>query len=291
MALTIVMYHYVRDGARIHARTLAEFEAQLDFVTRGYEIVGLERVVAGAWPENGCLLTFDDGLVEHLDVVAPALEARGLRGVFAVPGAPVVERRPLDVQKTQFLLALSDDHAALGERLLELADVADVDDFRSANTPAHRFDPPATVFVKRALQDGLPEERRRRVLDGLFRECVTADERAFADELYLTLDGCRELVARGHAVIGHGWEHRRLGLLDEAAQRAELDGSRELVARAGGTWAYCYAYGSRNETTLRLLRDSGCALGLTTDVRVAAADDDPLQLPRLDTNDLPFAAG
>jgi hypothetical protein len=62
--------------------------------------------------------------------------------VFAVPAQPVLERRPLDVQKTQFLLAGSDDHAALGERLLELADVADPDAFRRANTPPHRFDPP-----------------------------------------------------------------------------------------------------------------------------------------------------
>ena len=287
MGLTIVMYHYVRDGARVHARTVAELEAQLDHVTNCYEVVGLDGVLAGGWPNDGCLLTFDDGLVEHVEVVAPALEARGLRGVFAVPGAPVLERRPLDVQKTQFLLASSDDHAALGERLLELANVADPDELRRANTPPHRFDPPETVFVKRALQDGLPEAQRGRVLDALFHECVTEDERTFADELYLTLDGCRELVARGHAVIGHGWEHRRLGLLDEAAQRAELEGSRRLVAEAGGTWAMCYAYGSRNETTLRLLRDAGCALGLTTDVRVATLDDDPLQLPRLDTNDLP----
>jgi peptidoglycan/xylan/chitin deacetylase (PgdA/CDA1 family) len=287
--LTIVMYHYVRDGARVHARTVAELEAQLDHVTTRHEVVGLDRVLAGSWPEDGCLLTFDDGLVEHLDTVAPALEARGLRGVFAVPGQPVLERRPLDVQKTQFLLAGSDDHAALGERLLELAEVEDADAFRAANTPPHRFDPPETVFVKRALQDGLPEERRRDVLDALFRERVTDDERAFADALYLTLEGCRELVARGHAVIGHGWEHRRLGLLGEAAQRRELDGSRRLVAEAGGTWAMCYAYGSRNETTLELLRASVCALGLTTDVGVASEDDDPLQLPRLDTNDLPHA--
>jgi hypothetical protein len=51
----------------------------------------------------------------------------------------------------------------------------------------------------------------------------------------------------------------------------------------------CFAYGSRDATTLRLLRESGCPLGLTTDVGVATTDDDPLQLPRLDTNDLPHA--
>jgi peptidoglycan/xylan/chitin deacetylase (PgdA/CDA1 family) len=285
--LTIVMYHYVRDGARVHARTVAELEAQLDFVAQSHEVLTLADVVRGEWPADGCLLTFDDGLVEHLEIVAPALERRGLTGVFSVPARPVLERRPLDVQKTQFLLATVDDHAALGRELLELADVEDGEGFRARNTPSHRYDAPETVFVKRALQEGLPDDRRRDVLDALFREHVTGDERAFADELYLTVDGCRELVRRGHTVIGHGDEHRRLGLLGEAEQRSEIERSRELVELVGGTWAFCYPYGSRNETTLRLLRASGCRIGLTTDVGVAGADADPLQLPRLDTNDLP----
>jgi peptidoglycan/xylan/chitin deacetylase (PgdA/CDA1 family) len=284
--LTIVMYHYVRDGSTVHARTVAELEAQLDFVAQSHEVLRVADVTARPWPESGCVLTFDDGLREHLETVAPALEARGLTGCFCVPAQPILERRVLDVQKTQWLLATVRDHAALGDELIALAGIEDEDAFRAVNTPPHRYDPPETVFVKRALQDGLPEDRRRAVLDGLFREHVTDDERSLADELYLTADECRELVRRGNDVIGHGYEHRRLGLLDEATQRVEIDRSREFVAQVGGTWALCYAYGSRNETTLRLLDESGCALALTTDPRRATPEDPLLELPRIDTNDL-----
>ena len=280
------MYHYVRDGARVHARTTAELDAQLDFVLENHEAIGARHAMRWDWPEGACMLTFDDGLVEHLETVAPALERRGLTGVFAVPARPVLDRVPLDVQKTQFLLAASDD---LGAELLELAAIEDEDAFRSANTPPHRYDPPETVFVKRALQDGLPEGVRRTVLDALFHEHVTDDERGFADSLYLTLEDCRELVRNGHEVIGHGDEHRRMGLLPEAEQRREIERSRELVEAVGGTWAFCYPYGSRDGTTLRLLREAGCPLGLTTDVGVADANTHPLLLPRLDTNDLPKA--
>jgi peptidoglycan/xylan/chitin deacetylase (PgdA/CDA1 family) len=283
--LTIVMYHYVRDAARVPARTVAELEAQLDHVAERYRPVRLENVARGKWPTEACLLTFDDGLVEHLATVAPALEERGLTGVFCPPGRAVVERRPLDVQKTQFLLAASDDHKAIRERIL--ARVDDPDAALAANTPPHRFDPPEKVFVKRALQEGLPEPLRRELLDELFRELVTDDERAFADELYLTLEQCRELVARGHEVIGHGWEHRRLGLLDEETQLMDIERTREFVGEVGGTWALCYPYGSRDASTLRLLRASGCTVGLTNEPRIATADDDLLQLPRLDTNDIP----
>lgn len=286
MPLTIVMYHYVRDGAHVHACTATQLAAQLDHVAREYECFRVADIASHSWPENACLLTFDDGLVEHLGTVAPALERRGLRGVFCVPAQPVLERRVLDVQKTQFLVAAVPDQVGLGERIVELAGAEHEEALRELHTPPHRYDPPETVFVKRALQDGLPEERRRAVLDRLFREHVTDDERAFADDLYLTLDGCRELIRRGHDVIGHGYGHRRLGLLDESDQRTELDRTLEFVTSLGGTWALCYPYGSRDETTLRLLRERRCLFGLTTEMRRATPDDSLLELPRIDTNDL-----
>lgn len=285
------MYHYVRDGARVHARTVAELDAQLDHVARNYTVVRLEDVRSRVWPDDACLLTFDDGLVEHLDVVAPALARRRLSGVFCPPGAAVLERRVLDVQKSQFVLASSDDHAALARRIFELAPDSDERALRERLTLPHRYDPPQTVLVKRLLQDGLPEAERRRVLDTLFAELVSDDERAFADSLYVDLDGVRELVALGMEIAGHGWWHRRLALLDEQGQREEIDGSLRLLEAATrerpAAWTMCFAYGSRDETSLRLLREGGCAVGFTTEPRVAVRDDDLLQLPRLDTNDLP----
>jgi peptidoglycan/xylan/chitin deacetylase (PgdA/CDA1 family) len=282
--LTIVMYHYVRDAGAVPARTPAELERELDHVAERYTTVRLRDLGGGDWPDDACLLTFDDGLVEHLATVAPALDRRGLTGVFCPPGRAVVERKPLDVQKTQFLLAATKDHEALGERILE--HVEDASRFRAENTPPHRFDAPATVFVKRSLQDGLPEPTRTEVLDELFAEIVGVDERSFADDLYLTADDCRELVERGHEVVGHGWEHKRLGLLDENEQRRELERTRAFVEDVGGSWALCYPYGSRDRTTLRLLGELGCRIGLTTDARRATRLDPLLELPRIDTNDL-----
>ena len=66
------------------------FEAQLRFFTRHFVSVGpaeLEALHAGSWPhpKPGLLLSFDDGLRSHADVVAPLLEKYGFRGWFNVP--------------------------------------------------------------------------------------------------------------------------------------------------------------------------------------------------------------
>jgi peptidoglycan/xylan/chitin deacetylase (PgdA/CDA1 family) len=291
------MYHFVRDGARVAARTLAEFEAQLDHVAERYTVVGCADVLADNLPENACLLTFDDGLREHAEVVAPALARRGLTGVFCIPVVPVLERRVQDTQKSQFVIAASDDHAELGRRLLELVrqyrdewEIPNDDGLRAANTPPHRLDPPNKVFLKRMLQDGLPDKPRREVLDTLFAELVTDDEHAFAAREYVSLEDVQTLAAQGMDIAGHGYEHRRLALLSEEEQRHEIAKTFEFLTLVNDAesqrWTFCYPYGSRSATTVELLRTSGCALGLTTDVGRANSRSDLFELPRIDTNDL-----
>ena len=285
------MYHYVRDVAStpypgIKARSLAEFRGQLDHIERKYEIIGCETVRGRCLPANAALLTFDDGLVDHLEHVLPELRRRGLRGCFCPPAQAVLERKVLDVHKVQFLLAASDDHAALADR------ITDSEELRARYAKPNRFDPAETVLVKRLLQDGLPEPERRATLDRLFAELVADDETTFADELYLTLDGVQELAGAAMDVAGHGYEHKRLELLDEPDQATEIGRTLGFLALAGvdgSGWAMCYPYGSRNATTLRLLREAGCALAFTVDPRVAAPTDNLLELPRLDTNDLPLS--
>lgn len=66
------------------------FEAQLRWLRARYVPVGpgeLATLLAGQWPHDrpGALLTFDDGLRSHAEVVAPLLEAHGFTGWFFVP--------------------------------------------------------------------------------------------------------------------------------------------------------------------------------------------------------------
>jgi peptidoglycan/xylan/chitin deacetylase (PgdA/CDA1 family) len=74
----------------VPARLANAFEEQLCFFARHFVPVGrreLAELHTGRWPhaKPGLLLTFDDGLRSHADVVAPLLEAHGFCGWFNVP--------------------------------------------------------------------------------------------------------------------------------------------------------------------------------------------------------------
>lgn len=82
--LRIVNYHDVPPSRA------AEFEAQVRYFADRFAPVGLSDLLAlqrGEWKDRrpGLVLSFDDGLRSHTDVVAPILERYGFVGWFVVP--------------------------------------------------------------------------------------------------------------------------------------------------------------------------------------------------------------
>jgi peptidoglycan/xylan/chitin deacetylase (PgdA/CDA1 family) len=308
--LTVVMYHYVRDlprsrYPRIKGLQTSGFDAQLDHLCSKFRPCLPEELVAAARsgrppPSDSFLLTFDDGLIDHYTVVLPRLVERGLTGVFFVPARPVEERVALAVHKLHFVLAAVEDHDALVAELFDLLlpfrhryRLPSDEELYTMLDLSTRFDAPETVFLKRALQRDLPRRIREAIVAELFTRHVTRDERAFADELYLDHPQLGEMRAAGMVIGGHGDRHEWLGSLPDAEQAREIERTVAFLAKVEGAqpsdWMMGYPYGSYNRSTLRLLRRAGCALGFTT--RVARVTDwsTPLELARLDTNDLPQA--
>ncbi len=311
--LTIVMYHYVRNFARtryprIKGLDVAGFRRQLDHLSGRFTIVSMQDVLAAAagvaaLPAAAALLTFDDGYAEHYDVVFPILHERRLQGSFFPPVEPVVDGVMLDVNRVHFILASVDTPQLVGAAIdAEVRGAADdrletVEAYRAAWAVANRFDDAETIYVKRMLQTALPPDVRHRIAAALFARFVSADEQAFAGELYLTRDQARVMVADGMFFGSHGRAHLWLNHADRPTQEAEIDGSLAFLADIGmpidDGWVMCYPYGGWSDDLLGVLRQRRCAVGLTTRVATARVGsrldgaDDPLLLPRYDTNDFP----
>lgn len=307
--VTIVMYHYVRDLARsrypaIKGLSLERFTRQLDHIQAHYTPVSVEDLIeavespATQLPPNAILLTFDDGYTDHFLNAFPMLDARGIRGCFFPPAQAVLEHTVLDVNKIQFVLAAMPDVPALLDQLF-----LDLEEFRSSFelksreeyyaliTEVHRYDPHEVIVLKRLLQRELPGPVRNEVVRRLFARYVTADEAAFAVELYMSLEQIDCMRRHGMHIGSHGYAHAWLDSLTPAQQVDETDRALHFLSRFGvrpDNWTIGYPYGGYNQSLLDVLRPRGCQLGFTVEPRMANLDtDDRLALPRLDTNDLP----
>jgi peptidoglycan/xylan/chitin deacetylase (PgdA/CDA1 family) len=311
MSLSIVMYHYVRDLARtrypaIKGRDLAAFRGQLDYIARHHTVVTAEQVVAAVkdgepLPENAAWLTFDDGYSDHFDSVFPLVHERGWQASFFPLAATVLHGELLDVNRIHFILAAQPDPRPVLAAIRRFVEERQPDggvrcfeDYWRDLAHASRFDPAEVIFIKRMLQHALPEDAGQALTRSLFERFVSVDPAAFAAELYMTADQLRTLIRCGMYVGSHGARHRWLDRLDEPGQTRELDASLDLLRTLGAPvedWVMCYPYGAYNDSLVRLLKERGCAAGLTTRVGVAQpGKDDAFALPRLDTNDMPIHA-
>lgn len=306
--LTIVMYHYVREleltrYPGIKGLRKSEFKNQLRYLKSKYTIISPQELRAHVvddndLPQNALLLTFDDGYIDHFNNVFPLLFDENLSACFYPPVSTVKHRTLLDVNRIHFLLAAADANTLLGnldeavEHYHKEYNLDSVETYKKEWSIATRFDGPEIIYIKRMLQTVLPIELRNIIAKDLFAKYVSSDEHAFSEELYMNLDQAKLMVENGMHFGSHGNQHKWLNHVSAEEQCKEIDTSLSFLKEIGSFqedfWTMAYPYGGWDEDLLNVLRARNCKLAFTT--RVATADlseDDPLLLPRWDTNDFP----
>ncbi|MCF8067742.1 MAG: polysaccharide deacetylase family protein [Desulfobacterales bacterium] len=307
-AVTIIMYHYVREIKRsrfpsIKGLELEDFKSQLEYLQHYYQIISMEDLISAVkydsiLPKNAALLTFDDGYIDHFINVFPILDDLNIQGSFFPPAKAILNHNMLDVNKIHYILASASNTDVLIEKLISHINIYKtqyhLEDsayyFKQYASP-NRFDTKEVVFIKSILQKVLPEELRTIIINQLFNEFVTNDEAAFAMELYMTPDQLKCMSSHGMYIGSHGYDHFWLNTLDYEAQKNQIDYSINFLKSIDNfnkDWVMCYPYGAFDDKLLSILKQKDCIIGLTTVVDIADLNNhNLLTLPRLDTNDFP----
>ncbi|MDD6267977.1 MAG: polysaccharide deacetylase family protein [Clostridium sp.] len=309
MKLDIVMYHYVRElrNSRypaIKGMDIEEFEKQIKFFKNNFDVVTMQEVLSavggkGELPEKAMLLTFDDGYVDNYTNVYPILKNYGMQGSFFVSGEAITEHKLLDVNKIHFLLASMDKRLELvmNDLLAELEQYRkqgwsypENEELLKKYAVASRFDTKEVIFIKRILQTAIPEQVRTEIASKLFERYVGVPEGVFAHELYMNTRQMRCMKADGMYFGIHGYNHYWLANLDIEKMRKDIGDS--LIAMKEfidiDNWVMNYPYGSFNENVIKYVKEHGCTIGLSTEVRSALiGTDNRYALPRWDCNDFP----
>jgi peptidoglycan/xylan/chitin deacetylase (PgdA/CDA1 family) len=297
----IVFYHYLRSaptgvGNGIRALSPEDFQRQLDWIGSRAEIIDYQTFAMAVTERRGfarptALLTFDDGLADHLVVGCSELARRGLSGLFFVNGDPLNDTPKLvNVHRTHLLL----DHLGAPPLLAEIKQrISGATDHHSTDSSGlYRYDGEPEQVLKRLLNYELPYEQT----DAMLRELVATylgDEATLARRFYLSPDDVRYMTSQGMAFGYHTRRHRVMSRLDAAGQRDELTDGVNLVQSLTGQTSvpFCYPYGHRQTfdgRCIELLEELGYSMAFTTGRQPAQpAVDGRFVIPRYDTVDLP----
>lgn len=308
----IIMYHYVRD--LVHSRypeirglDQSLFIQQMDHIMKHYRVITMENLLEAyskedfsGIPDNALLLTFDDGYVDHYTVVYPILKKYGVQGSFFPNAMAVKEHKLLTVNRIHFILAeaerkgkmrelVSDCFCSMDKYRMAGADIEENQKIYDRIGVPNRWDSGEVIFVKRLLQNELPEEMRNEMAKEFFAKYVGVEEDVFARELYMNMDQIRCMKQGGMFFGIHGYDHYWLGKLP--VEQMQKDVEKALTYFDGiidrDSWVMNYPYGNYSDDVIEYIRQAGCRLGVSVEARVAElGKDHPYTLPRLDTNDI-----
>ena len=307
--LTVVMYHYVRPLKEtrfpgIKGLDLQLFKEQLKFLRKNYNFVTMEDLIGAKYhnqtlPMSPVLLTFDDAYLDHFLYVYPILKKMQIQGSFFAPVKAIKDNYILDVNKIHFILASAEDK--LDSILKDIKDqlnyfqdefnLETFDEYYKRLAIANRFDSKDIIFIKRLLQVELPEKLRKNLNAFLFKKYLNISDECFRNELYMNQDHCQHLVSDGMHFGSHGYNHHWWSKLSASEIELEVKKSTDFLLEIGANkdnLTVCYPYGAYNEKAIKILNDYNYKLGFTTKVDLVNLDKvSALELPRLDTNDLP----
>jgi peptidoglycan/xylan/chitin deacetylase (PgdA/CDA1 family) len=297
-----IMYHYVRPNAEglpyFPYLRLSDFERQLEDFQSSYGFVSRDAFVGwveGGPAPDGVLLTFDDGLRDHLEFVLPALRTRKLFGLFYVTSGPATTGSILDVHKVHLVVGKLGGTAVLNwletnvPHLLGGENDGSADSHYVAQTADN-----ATKFVKSLFNWKIERADKRAVLDALLDHAFAGRPPSWQD-LYLDEQDMRELIDAGFGVGPHGHTHEVTSRLSPQQQREEVDLSCAFVDRVGGSrqWGYCYPFGSQSsfsQETEKAVAEAGCPFAFAVeakDIVMPIARTSRYALPRHDCNAFP----
>ncbi len=263
--LPVIMYHYIRkqDSSFPHlkVRTPEEFEVQLQELMRRFTVISWaelrDHLISGAaLPGRACLLTFDDGFIDHYTEVYPRLRERGLSGLFFV-SARRESRSMAPVHTLQLLIGHFGE-----EEIRKLVMSALTPDQRKrfdsyyeqclGEYPTDRFGELSLRTFRRVINFYMSSEMTP-ILEGLFRTHI-GDPDAFAETFYMSGEMLREMAQNNMHFGGHGVTHQRLSRIAPDLLTQEIASSAAFLAPLEAKpWAFSYPYSDYPPTIFRLL--------------------------------------
>lgn len=299
------MYHYVREPDErlpcFSALHLEDFRRQLDFFQNTDRIISkseFEEILrAGNPPDDGFVLTFDDGLIDHYQYVLPELVKRNIWGIFYITTGIVELSGMLDVHKVHLLLGqfggvevLAALHQCVTQEMLVPEHIETFFSTAYAKQDSNE----ATLEVKRTLNFYIKDRFRTLAADKLL-ELLEVDLRLY-ENYYCTLDMLREMHECGMTIGSHGVSHQPFSVLSDAQQLQEINESFSfLESKIGnlGLKTFCYPYGFKESYTCQTiwaLDKESCQFSFTVEPRDISSNDlvnNPQELPRYDCNMFP----
>ena len=275
--LRVLTYHRVlpsalSDDNPTASATPAAFERQMRHLARDFDVVSAADVIDARatgrpLPRRPVLITFDDGYHDFAEIAWPILRRHGFAATLFVPSA--YPDQPW--RRFWWDRLLGAFHATTE---------------RDVYVPAFgRLSLQSSAARRNAFRDVRSRVKRLphdEAMEAVERLLSLLGEPSPLRPDVLPWEALRQLASEGVTIGAHTRTHPALTRLAVAEARAEIEGSRDDLARQLGRAprVFAYPFGDHDDAVVALVRDAGFALAVTCQDGHNPAWADPLRLCR-----------
>lgn len=297
MKLLIVNYHYIRKKKPkngIYPLSINEFSEQVNLLSKKYKFISQSKiieVVKGGTKktDNYCLLTFDDGLKEQMEVF-DFLTKHSIPAIFYPTTNCLENHEVLDVHKLHYIRSQVDDNHLFDM----LNDEFKIDffkfDFHMLKS-LYEYDTILAQKVKYFFNYVLKDKERKVFIDNLFIDLV-GDEKKFAKNLYMDSSDLLKLASSD--MLGtHAKSHLPLATLTYDGIFNEISHSINYLENIVGKntiKSISYPYGTKeavSQNVADISKNLGLDFAVTMFKGINSVDNlEPFLLKRVDTKDI-----
>jgi len=289
------MYHYIRDKNNTYPYYNAlEKKIYIDQVNKFSEtglICSYEELFSY---NNKYLLTFDDGLKDHI-FAAETLKKKNAIGIFFIPTLPLKKDIILDVHKTHLLTGKFKGSEILKE-LEKYLNKYKIKNYYNLKEKQHyqtayknQKDEVSKKKFKKIMNYYGDLKLRNKILDYLLK---IFEINIKPKNYYLNKKEIKYLKSLGMIIGSHSESHTLLSRLSYKKQFEEIRNSKTFLEKIIGKKVdtFCYPYGGKmsyNYDTINILKKLKFKLAFSVnnkDVSLKDLSNKPFELPRYDCN-------
>lgn len=281
--VAVLLYHSIHSigdtwSARAAALSRQEFERQIAYCCRNYEILSLDAIAQyihqrKTLPKKAVAITFDDGYSDNYHNAFPILNKYSVPATIFLTVGHIEKDNLFWWDKISYAI-----HHAQVNRL-------DIKELGSYSLQSNADKAMATSSVVKRLKQ-IPEAEKKSIVDSIMALCLTNIPDGLAKRLVLSWDQVKEMSDMGISFGAHTMNHPILTRLSFEQARQEIVESKEILEERLGREIRAFSYpngktGDYNETVVKMVERAGFEYAVTNIPQLVSPTVSPYQIGRI----------
>ncbi len=234
-------FHYLKrsdEYHRIYGYDFEDFKKYIEYLQNNFPIIDFEDFklfLQGkkSLPPKCSVISFDDGLAEHAQIIAPYLQEKNISALFCLPTC-ILRGEMASVQTIHFMTARYGVRKffKILKKYFSISDLLWSDYFDGTEDNLKIL--PLYSKIKEVLMKKIPGDKSRLILNTMYREVLLKDDPKVFDKIYFNSEDVNKILKMGHRIACHTDSHpffMGLDIDDDKAWQKEVLEPKNILSK------------------------------------------------------------